>query len=121
MYGRFDWFYLPQKMADDYVTISRSFMKHGVIDELALPAIMFGIAKRQDLRFVQGKKLHGSLRNSPMSHYSKTDFFLHPLKLKDMLKQKDTLKQFCEKHVNTLFSELAKYSNQGVARQSKHH
>ncbi|XP_070185371.1 uncharacterized protein [Littorina saxatilis] len=121
MSGAFDWFYLPQKMADDYVTISRSFMKHRVMDELALPAIMFGIAKRQDLRFIQGKKLWGSTRHSPMSHYSKTAFFLHPLKLKNILKQKDNLKQFCEKHVNTLFSELAKYSNQGVARQSKHH
>ncbi|KAK7091539.1 uncharacterized protein [Littorina saxatilis] len=106
----YDMFYLPQKMAADYVTFSRYFIKHGVMEELALPAMLFGIAKRPEIRLIPGRELWGGGRNSPWSAYNQTHFFLHPFKLKSLWKQKERLKTFCDKHIDTLFSELAKHT-----------
>ena len=104
----YDFLYVPQVLAEDYVTFAHLFMADGVFIELAVPALLYGVASRSQMRTVRGSSLWGDSRAAPQSFYGPSDFFVHPFKFYGHLKNKASRDFFCGVYLNTLLSELAK-------------
>ena len=107
----FDLLYLPHFLAAEYVTFSRYFLKNTVIVELALPTILYGIAKRSDMVQVKGSVLwYPNHRAAPHSFFNRSHFYIHPFKFKANLDQKEPRQFFCGVYMEILISELEKRS-----------
>ncbi|XP_070201361.1 uncharacterized protein [Littorina saxatilis] len=98
-----DFFYVPQTLANDFVTFSRYFMKHHVMIELAMPAIRHGLASRDEILIASGSELWGGMRRNLLSYYNHTHFFFHPFKFVGNLKQDHLRAFFCEEYMERLF------------------
>ncbi|XP_070197181.1 uncharacterized protein [Littorina saxatilis] len=104
-----DLFYIPQVLIDRFVSFSRYFMRHGVIIELAVPTIHFGLSHRSDVKYVTGKSLWEHDRSVTYSFYNNATFFLHPFKMKATMGEKQGQNLFCQVYMKNLFLELFKH------------
>ena len=107
----FDFLYLPHFLAAEYVTFARYFLKNTVIVELALPTILYGIAKGSDMVQVKGSVLwFQNHRAAPHSFFNRSHFYIHPFKLKASLDKHELRQFFCDVYLEMLMSELEKRS-----------
>ena len=106
-----DFFYIPQLLVERFASFSRFFLKHGVLVELAVPTLMYGVARGPHLKVVPCSILwYGKHRANPHTFFNYTHTFIHPFKFKANLELKDPTDFFCRVYMETLMSELEKNS-----------
>ena len=103
-----DFLYVPQAVAEDYISISRYFMKHRAMIEVAFNAIQYGLADRGRLKIVNGGSLWEKARDNPGAFFNQSHFFLHPFKLRTSEKKssKANSEFYCGVYLKKLFSTL---------------
>lgn len=101
-----DMFYIPQALKEPFVKFSHHFMSHGVLIELAVPTLHFGLAPRSRVNYIRATSLWYEERDSAHSSFDQFSFFLHPFKI-SYLERKDSREFFCQVYLKTLFSKLS--------------
>lgn len=101
-----DLFYVPHVLREKYVTFARYFLRHGVIIELAVPTIHYGLTRRGEVSYVRANSLWNGNRNITRTFYDKSIFFLHPFKMHGNMAVEDGRAFFCDVYAQTLFSKL---------------
>lgn len=107
-------FYVPQKLANAYITFSRFFMRYNVIDEIAIPTIHYGIAHKSQIDYVKGSSLWDTSRNDAAKFYDRSILFLHPFKLVPNMAVKKSHDFYCNNYLVYLFSKLSDLSRTKV-------
>ena len=103
-----DFLYIPQGVAEDYISISRYFMKQHTMIEMAFNAIQFGLADQGHLMAINGNSLWGKDRDNPGAFFNQSNFFLHPFKLSKKTNRKTNREFYCGVFLKKLFSNLSK-------------
>ena len=105
-----DFLYVPQVVAEDYISVSRHFMRHQAMIEVAFSAIQFGLAGRGRLKPVQGASLFGSRRHRPGVAFNQSHLYLHPFKLRDPKgrREGDVWDFYCGVYLRRLFAALTR-------------
>jgi len=107
-YLAMDIFYLPHRRSSDFALFSRYFMRHVIMDEMAIPNLVFGISERWGISTFSGKELWGADRHVLSKFYKKENTFIHPFKLSGDVKNEIGRKFFCETYLDDLYTEWKK-------------
>ena len=103
-----DFIYIPQTRAEDYVTVSRFFMKQRAMIEVATNVLQYGLADEGSLLLIDGGNLWGWPRLNPGPSFNETHYYLHPFKLgsPDQKQNGDNWTFYCRVYLRKLFSAL---------------
>ncbi|KAK7477589.1 hypothetical protein BaRGS_00031137 [Batillaria attramentaria] len=105
-----DLFYVPHVLRDTFVKLSRYFMRHGVIIELALPVMHHGMVPKSKVTYVKASSLWYDNRKKTDAFYSGNIVFLHPFKLKAQTETESGRAFFCDVFLQNLSSKLSKFN-----------
>ena len=86
--------YVPQSLANMYITLNSIFLVKGVFMEIALPTIMHSLTKLENIQFLPSTQIPYSRdRGRPWTYWKKFKFhsaYLHPAKWGPILTKNDT-------------------------------
>ncbi|XP_055885845.1 uncharacterized protein LOC106061226 [Biomphalaria glabrata] len=81
VFGAGDIFYVPESLANEYITATDIFRRNSCMVELALRVIYYGLKQPEKKRaFIPGHDLWGIDRKAPWKFFNVNDTFIHPFK-----------------------------------------
>ncbi|KAL8601132.1 hypothetical protein ACOMHN_002939 [Nucella lapillus] len=101
-----DFFYIPEFLADDYIAMSRLFMRHQIVVELALHTILMGLAGPDHIRYIQGQSLWKADCDVPEKFFNASHFYLHPFKTNTFTLRPRLNNWYCDVYLKTLVDSL---------------
>ncbi|KAK6172366.1 hypothetical protein SNE40_016036 [Patella caerulea] len=93
-----DFFYIPEKLRDAYIYISKACLRHKLMDEVAIPTFTMGLAESKDIfRVRDGSLWRQEARDQYALFFDINTLFIHPFKLGKFFANKtDSNNFFCD-------------------------
>ena len=129
-HGRGDVFYIPEKFADAFKTLSAVFYKHRSFEEIAIPTMCAMLDVQENFEYIPGVYLPGLEGRKELSKavrfwnvYNKTLTFVHPFKLhyKDEGLNAILLRSWIIEYSDSLSKCDRNYSSARALLSSVHH
>ncbi|KAK6961346.1 glycosyltransferase STELLO1 [Biomphalaria glabrata] len=95
--------YIPDQLREVYLTAAEMFSRANVSNNIAFPALHFGLAPSANVTYLPSSSLSGEDRNYPWNYFSHFDnYAIYPLSLDSHLASSEGRQFFCR----TFLSEL---------------
>ncbi|GFO05614.1 conserved uncharacterized protein [Plakobranchus ocellatus] len=89
-----DTYYVPAMLASSVTWYLTSFLRHRVFSELAVPFVLYGLQRREEIEDIRGKSVWKRDRDDPWKFYNPHAQYLHPIKFSSKQNQEKLCQNF---------------------------